>query len=78
MNNSLLTVTGTLCDRIVMKQADGPLYKSIIDILYMAGTFLGGKFFGHVGKSHGRRFSLGTALFTTLIGTSLGLVRQIW
>ena len=78
MNDTLITMTGQLCYDKFLDKVDGQIYKTICDILYMAGTFLGGKFFGHVGKSHGRRFSLGSAMFTTFIGTSLGLFRQIW
>ena len=75
MNNSVLTMTESLCSSPFKK--DPQLYKTVLDVLYMAGTFLGGKFFAHLGKSHGRRFSLGLAMFTTLVGSSMGLFRYI-
>ena len=75
MNNSVLTMTESLCLRFLKEKPE--LYKTIVDVLYMIGYFLGGKFFAHLGKSHGRRFSLGLAMFTTLIGSGMGLIRHI-
>ena len=76
LNNSVLTMTESLCWNYFKEKPE--LYKTILDVLYMIGTFLGGKFFAHLGKSHGRRFSLGLAMLTTLIGSSMGLIRVIW
>ena len=76
LNNSVLTMTESLCGRFFKEEPE--LYKTILDVLYMIGYFLGGKFFAHLGKSHGRRFSLGLAMLTTLIGSSMGLIRIIW
>ena len=74
MNNSVFTMTKSLCIKL---NFDHELYKTILDILYMVGIFLGGEFFIHLGSSHGRRFSLGLAMFMTLIGSSIGLIRHI-
>ena len=72
-------MTHYLCDTSFKLNGTGTdHYKTILDVLYMTGTFLGGKFFGHIGELHGRRFSLGAAIFTTLLGTSLGLFRKLW
>ena len=38
----------------------------------MTGTFLGGLAFHVIGEEYGIRFSLGFALFTTFLGSSLG------
>ena len=54
-------------------------YKTILDIVYMLGTFLGAETFHLVGEAYGVRFSLGLALFTTFLGSSLGLLwKNIW
>ena len=50
---------------------------TVLDVIYMAGKFLGGEVFIHLGKKYGRRFSLGLAMFVTFIGSSLGLLRSI-
>ena len=68
MNNSVFTMTKSLCIKL---NFDHELYKTILDILYMVGIFLGGEFFIHLGSSHGRTFSLGLAMFMTLIGSSI-------
>ena len=75
MNNSVLTVTESFCGGLFKEKPEQ--YKTLLDVLYMIGYFLGGKFFAHLGKSYGRRFSLGLALFTTFIGSSMGLFRFI-
>ena len=82
MNNSVLTMTESLCGdsvsifRSTFKE-NPELYVTVLDVIYMAGKFLGGEVFIHVGRIYGRRFSLGLAMFTTLIGSSLGLFRYI-
>ena len=79
MNNSVLTMTESLCDgsRYSTFKNNAELFQTILDVIYMAGKFLGGEVFIHVGRIYGRRFSLGLAMFTTLIGSSLGLFRYI-
>ena len=77
MNNTLITQTSYLCDPLIVDHQE-EIYKPVLDILYMAGTFIGGKVFGIVAESYGRRFSLGCAIFTTLIGTNFGLIRNPW
>lgn len=81
LSNTIITQTNNLCEMIDYKIfLDHPeaLYKTFLDVLYMAGIFLGGKFFAFVGESYGRRFSLGSAIFTTLMGTNFGLIRNPW
>ena len=79
MNNSVLTMTESLCsNKYDMFKKNPMTYEVVLDVLYMAGKFLGGEVFIHVGKKYGRRFSLGLAMFVTLFGVSLGLFRSIW
>ena len=77
MNNTLITQTSYLCSYMIVDHRE-EYYKCALDVIYMAGTFLGGKAFGIVAESYGRRFSLGCAIFTTLIGTNFGLIRDPW
>ena len=77
MNNTIISQTENLCQYMSLNHHEA-LYKTLLDVLYMAGTFLGGIFFGYVGETHGQRFSLGSAIFTTLMGTNIGLVRNQW
>ena len=82
MNNSVLTMTVSLCGESVSIfrstfKENPELYVTVLDVIYMAGKFLGGEGFIHLGKKYGRRFSLGLAMFVTFIGSSLGLLRSI-
>ena len=81
MNNSILTDTKELClDFWNLGYNRSPHeYKTILDIAYMFGTCLGVETFLFLGEIYGLRFSLGFALFTTFLGSTLGLaINNIW
>ena len=48
MNNTLVTQTSYLCSAMIVDHRE-EYYKCALDIIYMAGTFLGGEVFGIVG-----------------------------
>ena len=79
MNNSIITVNKDICEYHGIASPAPHVYKTILDIAYMAGICLGGQTFHFIGETYGLRFSLGFALFTTFLGSSLGLAcTNIW
>ena len=75
MNNSILTVNGDICSDLWKEghNRSPHEYKTILDIAYMIGTCVGGEVFHLIGETYGLRFSLGFAMFTTFLGSSLGV-----
>ena len=79
MNNSIITVNKDVCSEDWLGPARSPHeYKTVLDIVYMLGTCVGGEIFHKVGETYGLRFSLGFALFTTFLGSSLGALENFW
>ena len=79
MNNSIMTVHREFCSNLwnLGNNRSPHEYKTFLDIAYMLGACLGGSAFQFLGETYGLRFSLGIAMFTTFLGSSLGaLVSQ--
>ena len=70
MNNSVQTVLKDLCSNTWKSPHE---YKTILDIAYMLGSCIGGATFHFIGAKWGLRFSLGFAIFTSFIGSSIGI-----
>ena len=69
MNNSIITQTKSLC----RKPLGFPkYYKTVLDVSYMLGVFLGGKLYGIIADKYGRKKCMGVAIFSTFIGSGLG------
>ena len=69
MNNSIITQTKSLC----RKPLGFPkYYKTVLDVSYMLGVFLGGKLYGIIADKCGRKKCMGVAIFSTFIGSGLG------
>ena len=69
MNNSIITQTKSLC----RKPLGFPVYyKTVLDVSYMLGVFLGGKLYGIIADKYGRKKCMGVAIFSTFIGSGLG------
>ena len=78
MNNSIITVNKVVCSEDWFGPNSSPHeYKTVLDIVYMLGTCVGGEVFHKIGETYGLRFSLGFALFTTFLGSSLGATSDI-
>ena len=69
LNTSVITFNRDIC----LDQFPPMEYKTILDIVYMVGTFLGAETFHVIGETYGLRISLGLAIFTTYLGSSLGM-----
>ena len=75
MNTSITTYNKDIC----LEKWPPQEYKTILDIAYMVGTFLGAETFHFVGEIYGVRLSLGFAILTTYIGSSLGMASShVW
>ena len=69
MNNSIITQTKSLC----RKPLGFPkYYKTVLDVSYMLGVFLGGKLYGIIADKYGRKKCMGVAIFSTFTGSGLG------
>ena len=69
MNNSLITQTKSLCRKPL---GFHKYYKTVLDVSYMLGVFLGGKLYGIIADKYGRKKCMGVAIFSTFIGSGLG------
>ena len=75
MNTSILTTNRAIC----LGKFPALEYKTLLDIAYMVGTFLGAETFHFIGEIYGVRLSLGFAILTTYIGSSLGMASShVW